>query len=352
MAKKKYPISLKEVEAEYQELSARMNYDGSNFLPRIIKKALTLEQARVALEFYNSNEEIAAMLGIPKETVEKDPQKHQVEAITKKLKLDKETVEKHVQYMFELGFAFPTRRGWRFARNMMQLKDSMTNPKFDEQLGDEFFDLWEAFQKIEAYPTWYLWNYAKTEEFGPIFRIIPAQKALKMSGIPYEDIVPWDNLAEILKQFSIVAVEHCPCARLVRDRACHKPTELCLIMDRVAEHNLRRGAARVISVDEAVAIHDMATDFGAACVVQGAIEMKQYPGGGRQERLKAWVDPDKCVGCGLCVTTCPVEARTLTMVRIGEEIPEKPILAAYTAAPPYKEGKHLDTGSVMIRPIY
>ena len=50
-----------------------------------------------------------------------------------------------------LGFAFPTRRGWRFARNMMQLKDSQTNPKFDEQLGDEYFDLWEAFQKIAEY---------------------------------------------------------------------------------------------------------------------------------------------------------------------------------------------------------
>ena len=415
MTKKKYPISLKEVEAEYQELSARMNYGGSRYLPRIIKKALTLEQARITLEFYNSNEDIGKILGISADEVAKDPKKYQVEAICKKLKLDKKIVENHIQYMFEVGFIFPTRRGWRFARNMMQLKDSMTNPKFDEQLGDEFFDLWEAYQKIEAYPTWYLWNYAKSIEMGPMFRIIPARKAIEKSGIPYEDIIPEENLAEILKQYSLVAVEHCPCARLVRDRACGKPTEVCLIMDRVAEHNLRRDAARVVNLEEALAIHDMACDFGAAAVIQsnekkptalsmvchchwdccdelapaimlnmplkqlfapscyqtavdpdkcigcqtcltrcqfGAIEMKQYPGGGRQEKLKAWVNPDMCVGCGLCVIKCPADARTMTMVRTGDSIPEKPTIAAYTAAPPLKEGKHMDTGSVMIRPMF
>ena len=113
MAKKERPISLKEVEDEYQELAARMNYDGSNFLPRIIKKALTLEQARVALEFYTPNEEIASILGISVDEVTSDPRRYQVEAIVKKLKLDKKTVDKDIQYMFELGFVFPTRRGWR-----------------------------------------------------------------------------------------------------------------------------------------------------------------------------------------------------------------------------------------------
>ena len=67
MAKKKYPISLKEVEAEYQELADKMNYGGSKYLPRIIKKALTLEQAKVALEFYAPSEEIVNILGISAE---------------------------------------------------------------------------------------------------------------------------------------------------------------------------------------------------------------------------------------------------------------------------------------------
>lgn len=412
MAEKKYPISLKEVEAEYQELAARLNYDGSKYLPRIIKKALTLEQARLALALDISSEEVASTLGISQEEVDSDAQKYQVEALAKRLNLGKKTLEKHVRYMFELGFAFPTRRGWRFARNLVQMKDSQTNPKFDEQLGDEYFDLWEAFHKVEAYPTGYMWGLLMTTEaLGPVFRVIPARKSLK--NIP--DIVPEDNIEEVLKLYDTIAVEHCPCKRLVRDRACHSPTEVCLILDRVAEHNVRRDAARIISLEEALAVHDMAADHGLVCNAQGteakplspmfchchwcccdefaplvmhgiplqnlmasscyqaevdpdkctgcqicvtrcqfgAIEMKQYPGAGRQEKLKAWVNPEKCVGCGLCVIKCPTEARKMKQVKTSESIPKKGIeTAGYTTAPEYKRGKHLETGSVMIRPLH
>ena len=411
---KKYPISLKEVEAEYQELSARMNYDGSKYLPRILKRAFTLEQARVALELYASTGEIADTLGISKEEVESEAQKYQVEAIAKKLGIDKETIEKHIRYMFELGFGFPTRRGWKFARTMMQAKDSQTNPKYDEQLGDEYFDLWEAFQKIEAYPTWYPQQFPLADRFGAWWRIIPARKSLK--NIPYEDIVPEDNIEEIFKAKATIAVEHCPCKRLVRDRACHSPTEVCFIMDELAEHNLRRGAARVVDVKEALAIHDMAAEHGMICMPQGnitkrtlnmlchchwcccddmlpaimqnyplhnmlaassyrpvvdpdictgcqacvavcqfgAIEIKRYPGQyDRQDRLKAWVDPDKCLGCGLCVIKCPAEARTMRQVKTVESLPEeRPHGSTYTGVPNPKEGKHLDTGSVVTRPLY
>ncbi|MBE9514682.1 MAG: 4Fe-4S binding protein [Chloroflexi bacterium] len=412
MAEKKYAISLNEVEAEYQELAARINYDGSKYLPWIFKKALTLEQARVALELYISSEEVASTLGISEEEAATDAQKYQLAAIAKRLNLDKETVTRHVQYMFELGFAFPTRRGWRFARNVAQLKDSQTNTKFDEELGDQYFDLWEAFQKIEGYPTGFLWELLpRLEAQGPIFRVIPARKSLK--DIP--DIVPEDNIEEVLRLYETTAVSHCPCKRLVRDRACHSPTEVCLVLDRVAEHNVRRGTARVISLGEALAIHDMAADAGLVCNAQGieakpitpmichchwcccdefaplvmhniplqkliasscyqaevdpdkctgcqtcvtrcqfgAIEMKRYAGAGRQEKFKAWVDPDKCVGCGLCVIKCPSEARTMKQVKTSESIPKEGAdTAGYTTAASYRKGKHLDTGSVMTRPVY
>ncbi|MFC1874103.1 ATP-binding protein [Chloroflexota bacterium] len=411
MVEKKYPINVKEVEAEYQELSGRMGFDGSKYLPRIIKKAFTMEQARLALAFNISNEETAEILGVSKTEVESNTQGYQVEALAKKLKLDKETVEQHIQYMFELGFAFPTRRGWRWARSFMQVKDSQTNPKFDEQLGDEYFDLWEAFQKIESYPTSYMQRLVASEQAEPRLRIIPARKSLKDAG----DVVPEDDIEQVLKLYDRIAVGHCPCKRLVRDRACQSDTEVCLIFERIADHNIKRGAGRVISMEEALAIHDKSTAAGMVCMPQSneakptlaamichchwcccdaiasiitmnypfeneiapscyqsvvdpdkctgcqicvtrcqfeAIQMKKYLGSGRQEKLKAWVDPDKCMGCGLCVITCPSEARTMVMVKAGDTIPrESAAPSVYTALQEHKRSKHMDTGSVMTRSL-
>lgn len=372
-----------------------------------MKKAFTLEQARLALNLDLSATETSAVLGIAKEDAEQNAGQYQSEVLSRKLGITPKSIDGHVRYMFELGFAFPTKKGWRWARTADQAKDSQSNPKFDALLGDEYFDLWEAFMKIEAYPTSYLERLKANTEAGepPHFRIVPARKALK--GV---DVIPEDDIASLLKLYSTIAVEHCPCKRLVRDRGCHSPTEVCLIMDRVAEHNLRRGAARVIDIEEALAIHDKATAAGLMCMPQsnearptrltmichchwcccdptasaiflgfplkdqiasscyqtvvnpeacvgcgtcaavcqfGAIELHETEGG----KQKARVNPDKCFGCGLCVLRCHHEARAMKAVKTGDSIPKK--LSAptgYTEVQAHRSGKHVDSGSVMARP--
>ena len=406
MSERKYPINPAEVEIEYQELAAGMNYSGSKYLPRIMKKAFSLEQARLALNLDLPASEVAAILGIAKEAAEENAGKLQSEAIARKLGILQKAVDDHIRYMFELGFAFPTKKGWRWARTADQAKDSQSNTKFDAMLGDEYFDLWEAFMKIEAYPTSYLERLKANNAAGepPHFRVVPARKSLK--GV---NVIPEDDIASLLKLYSTIAVEHCPCKRLVRDRGCKSPTEVCLIMDRVAEHNLRRGAARVIDIEEALAIHDKATAAGLMCMPQsnearptrltmichchycccdptasaillgfplkdqiaascyqaevnpeacvgcgacaavcqfGAIEMQEAGG-----KKKARVNPEKCFGCGLCVLRCTHAARTMKAVKSGDSIPRK--LSAptgYTEAQTHRSGKHIDSGSVMARP--
>ncbi len=55
-----------------------------------------------------------------------------------------------------------------------------------------------------------------------------------------------------------------------------------------------------------------------------AIEMKEVSGG---ENPVSSVIAEKCMGCGVCATSCPEEAITLAEIRPVEFIPENPMKA-------------------------
>ena len=47
--------------------------------------------------------------------------------------------------------------------------------------------------------------------------------------------------------------------------------------------------------------------------------------------MKAVVDLDACIGCGLCVSTCPSEALKMVVREENPEIPPKGIVELYAA---------------------
>jgi len=337
----------------YKELAAKLQAEGSKYMPRILEKLANLEQARILRELPSPSDEIA-----------------------KKLNLDRETVDKDLQELTEKGVVVVTRHGPRMVRSKGQLHDaSLGNPKFDESLGKEFFELWAKIEDETVEATVELLTAGGAH---PRWRIIPIYKAIK--DVP--GVLPCEDIREILKAQETLALVHCPCKRAYPNRECGIPDEVCINVGRTAEYNINRGAGRKITVKEAFDLTDEIEKYpiihatinqrtinmlvcnchwccctvfrpffkqdkykvyeGIAksrfeatvdpekcihcktCVSRcqfGAAQMKYYPEFAEE---RAYIDPEKCMGCGSCVITCPARARAMKIVRPPEHIPEAP----------------------------
>ena len=75
------------IEPIYKELAARITKEKNQTLPKVLKKAVNLDQAKLLAELPNTTEEIAKNLG-----------------------MDVETVSKEMQTLFEIGVAMKGRK--------------------------------------------------------------------------------------------------------------------------------------------------------------------------------------------------------------------------------------------------
>lgn len=341
---------MSEVDPIYKELAAKIGAGESKHMPRILERLTNLEQASIVHALPDPDRDASAGRSLEVS-----------EQFVKKLNLDKEVVDRHIQELFEKGLLFPTRQGPQMARSIIQLRDaSLGNPKYDESLGKEFFDLWGQIDggKLEK---------PKPEDLETgfsAFRIVPRWRSIK--DVP--GVLPHEDIREILKEQELLVLVHCPCKRAHRERECNIPVEVCINLGRTAQYNIERGAARKINYEEALelikqmdehpVVHctinqknvtqlvcnchwdccpalksaaksrfdaDVDPEKCRACKTCvdrcqfGAIGMKYYPELGEE---RTYTDPELCRGCGCCVITCPAEARTMKVVRPPEHIPD------------------------------
>ena len=333
----------------YRELAAKVGDAESEYLQRAIAKMVSLEQARLIMALPDADRDPALGRGLEVS-----------DGLAKKLGLDKKTVEKHMQELYEKGLLFPTRQGPLFARSRMQLHDAVLCAyKYDKELGREFFDLWGVMEGAMKQPT--------PQDLRPgraVFRVIPRWKSIK--DIP--GVQPWEDIREILKKQQILAVVRCACKRAHTDRWCGVPDEVCINVGRTGEYNIGRGAGRQITYKEAMSLLDELDEYplvhttlnqkevgqlvcnchycccGAAkgaspsrfvaeidlekcngcgiCLDRcqyGAMEMRTPPG---LKEERAYISPEICRGCGCCVVACPTDACRMKMVRPPEHVPD------------------------------
>ena len=157
----------------------------------------------------------------------------------------------------------------------------------------------------------------------------------KEIDVPEEQIIPTQEVEEIIKKFEDIAVGHCFCRhhKDLLGKSC-KTTELrenCFTFGKSARYCVEQGFARTISKEEALEILKESEKDG--------LVHKAFHSGSRIARdetsicncckcccgtLEWWrmgvtaminstnflakIDKSKCVGCGTCLEKCPVDA--------------------------------------------
>jgi len=186
----------------------------------------------------------------------------------------------------------------------------------------------------------------------PAMRVVPVQKALASET----HVHPYEDVARLIEDTDYRALTNCACR--VSLRRCDAPLEVCMAFGDLGRFLVERGFSREISKEEAMRVLDISeraglvhtsnnsadranlicnccrccctilrgwTELGnpnafAASTCEARIDAGACTGCGicADERCPvgaieitddvAVLTPEKCIGCGLCVSACPVDA--------------------------------------------
>ena len=218
----------------YVKLAERLNYPPSKYLLRILEKMVTPE-------------EVVLLLALPGDPGD----------LAKKAGLDERQVNAKLREFLERGLVVSTKKGPQLVREVTQLHDASlaSAEKFVDQ---ELLDLWKAFYEAEWCEA--LAGHWKTLE-QPMCGVVPAWKSIKeASQTAPSEILPEENMREIIKGAESIAVVPCPCRKPLK--RCDAPLDVCMQFNKWADYAVDRGAGRMISVEEALAINDLAEEKG------------------------------------------------------------------------------------------
>ncbi len=155
----------------------------------------------------------------------------------------------------------------------------------------------------------------------------------------FAEILDWEKATSLIKTASSLSVSLCSCRHkaIHLDKACARPLETCLSLNRGAETMLRMGTGRSITATEALSILETAKAQGLAQVADNVQRRPIYICNccgcccGMIQAIKLFdlthaivtsnwimeVDQSKCKGCGKCVQACPLGAIELVVENVN-----------------------------------
>ena len=343
----------------YAILAGKHGYQDSVRYRRILEYLMTPEQAELVTLLPMKYGELANRLG-----------------------MDVAAVKKDLEALYGKGVVFARSpenlEDATFAHAVVQLHDiTMCSFDVDVVRDRKLFELWDDFCVQEWDP-----DQVNSWDGGerPQGRIVPAYKAILSSP----EILPWEDIREIIKSARSIAVTYCTCRRRKgavgkKCRSSHATVDIQFNLS--AEYLMSRNAGRRLSIDEALALIDQCEELGlihtcenstrmrprwgmcncctdccmiyeplnrfqvpvTKCVAKSRYEARVDEGlcNGCQDCMdwcafdaiemvksegskeyRAFVAPAKCMGCGICVLKCEPQALSLQLVRPAEHIPQ------------------------------
>lgn len=233
----------------YTKLAEKLKVPPSSYIPEIINKLVSPEEAEILL----------ALPAIPKE-------------ITEKFGMDEDTAKRKLEEFVHKGLVFTfVKEGqlrYFFARSIGQLHDATSAAVFnhpDWPSREAVLELWER-------------NRQRTVELvkgqdqplstpGHRFRIIPLRAAVKDDT----EMLAYEDTEAILRNAPAIAVVNCPCRMYQVSHGLNdKPLEVCMqITAGSAKYAEDQGIGRVLTLEEGLEILRLTEEAGLVPSVFG-----------------------------------------------------------------------------------
>lgn len=162
----------------------------------------------------------------------------------------------------------------------------------------------------------------------PVLRTIPVNQAIEV----IHTVAPYDDARQIVRSKDRIAVAKCICRvqQGLLGAGCGKPLEVCLTFGSHAQYYVDKGLGRWITTEQALQILDEcdaaglvpqpfnARNPGGICCCCGdccgalrALKLLDKPADKILTSYYATVDGDLCTACEECIDRCPMDAITV-----------------------------------------
>lgn len=249
----------------------------------------------------------------------------EVKVISRRAKLSVEKTQPMLDEMYQKGLILKIKRKGRPNLYMaLQFAIGIWEYHVNDLDPDLARDVGEYIPTLLDLDTW---------KKAPQLRTVPVNASIdhKLEVLPYE------NAEELVKAQDKCLVAPCICRREKKllDEGCERPEESCLVFGRGAELYHDRGIGRYIDQEEALDILKKAEDAGlvlqpsnskdivniccccgCCCGVLRTVKQHPKPATVVSSPFICEVKEDTCIGCGVCVTRCQMDAFSLVEDKI------------------------------------